>query len=314
MEATGKNSLLIVDDDKFNLRMLSNILQPQYDVYTASSGKAAIEMAEELLPDLILLDIIMPEMDGYQVLKALKSNEATARIPVIFITGLSAGDGEKTGLELGAVDYINKPFNDEIVRLRVNQQMKIINQMRIIEKLSLIDHQTGLPNRRNFEDRLCTEWRRAIRNKGQISLLVIDIDHFKGYNDAFGHPQGDVALRAVAQIISGSLNRGTDFAARWGGEEFVVLLPDTDIDGALKVGEFIRSGVEAEDIFKSDGALTKLTLCVGANSCKPTLKCSLDEFIHKADEALYIAKNSGRNKVCGCELECKCECECGKTI
>ena len=299
MGLTVKNSLLIVDDDNFNLRVLSNILQPQYNVFTASGGAEAVELAEELLPDLILLDIMMPDMDGYQVVKALKKNDITARIPVIFITGLSEDDSEKEGLELGAVDYINKPFNDEIVKLRVNQQIKIVNQMRTIEQLSLMDHQTGLPNKRNFDERLIIEWRRAGRNNTPISLLVIDIDHFKDYNDKHGHQQGDAALRAVAQILSESLNRASDFAARWGGEEFVVLLPDTDNEGNLLIGELIRQRVESEDIFRSDGVLTKLTVSVGANTYTPKSNCSPDEFIRQADEALYAAKNSGRNRLCG---------------
>ena len=298
MEIAEKNTVLIVDDDSFNLKMLSRILQPQYITHLASDGETAVKMAEELLPDLILLDIVMPDMDGYQVFTALQSIDETAQIPVIFITGLSDSNSEKKGLEFGAVDYISKPFNDVIVKLRVNQQAKIINQMRTIERLSLIDHLTGLPNRRNFENRIVVEWGRAIRYRTPISLLMIDVDYFKRYNDTYGHQQGDVALRIVAQAISNSLRRATDYAARWAGEEFVALLPDTDIDGSLIIGEQVRDNVEAEEIYRNDGSLTKVTVSVGAYTFIPTPNCSLEKFISRADEALYLAKNTGRNKVC----------------
>ena len=298
METTAKNSLLIVDDDNFNLTQLSNILKQEYSVRAVSSGAAGVKAAEKFVPDLILLDIMMPEMDGYEVLAALNKNAATANIPVIFITGLDNKSDEKLGLQLGAVDYISKPFDDVIVKLRVHQQIRNINQIRTIEHLSMIDQLTGVPNRRNFDNRLETEWGRAIREHWFVSLLMIDIDHFKTYNDTYGHQQGDKTLIAVARGISGALKRSSDFCARWGGEEFAVLLPNTDSAGSMLIAEHIRADVAELIVPCDNGNVTKMTVSIGANTVAPTKDSSVDEFIKKTDAALYESKNTGRNRVC----------------
>ena len=297
METDMRNSLLIVDDDKFNLAQLSKILKHEYIVRAVSGGEAGIKAAERFLPDLILLDIMMPGTDGYMVFEALKRSIATAHIPVIFITGLDNRSDEKRGLQLGAVDYISKPFDDIIVKLRVHQQIRNINQLRTIERLSMIDQLTGIPNRRNFDDRMNAEWGRAIREKLPIGLMVIDVDHFKPYNDTYGHQQGDNALVAVAQGISDALKRSSDFTARWGGEEFTVLLPNTDSAGGMVIAEQIREAVESIEIPYADGYITRVTVSVGLNTLHPTAESSIDEFISNADKALYVSKTMGRNKV-----------------
>jgi len=297
METSMKNSLLIVDDDDFSLTQLSNILKSEYTVRAVSSGAAGLKAAEKFLPDLILLDILMPEINGYQVFETLKSSKTTAHIPVIFITGLDNKSDEIKGLQMGAVDYISKPFDDIVVKLRVHQQIRNINQIRTIEQLSMIDQLTGIPNRRNFDERMNIEWGRAVREKMSIGLLIIDIDHFKSYNDTYGHQQGDKTLVAVAQCISGSLKRITDFSARWGGEEFTVLLPNTDPAGGKRIAEQIREAVAAIEIPCANGDITKVTVSIGANIHAPSPDSSIDVFISKADEALYESKSSGRNKV-----------------
>jgi len=302
MSTGKKNSLLIVDDDPSSLLMLSHILQMEYNVYEASDGASAIVAAEKYLPDLILLDIVMPDMDGYQVFTALQESEKTEHIPVIFVTGLNNNNDEKKGLRLGAVDFINKPCDQIIVKLRVRHQIQIINQLRTIEHLSMMDQLTEIPNRRNFDARLHLEWGRAIREKVSMSLLMIDVDHFKDYNDTYGHQQGDKALCMVAQTITQTLKRTSDFAARWGGEEFVVLLPNSDSAGGLEIGEKIRKNLEEMSLACSNGDLTKLTASIGVNTHTPTSSCSTDEFILAADRALYRAKNTGRNRVCLYEL------------
>jgi diguanylate cyclase (GGDEF)-like protein len=298
METTRKNSLLIVDDDKSSLMMLSHILQVEYVVRVASDGLSAIRIAEKYTPDLILLDIIMPGMDGYQVFTALQNSEKTSHIPVIFITGLNNNNDEKKGLALGAVDYISKPFDDMIVKLRIHHQVRIINQLRTIEHLSMMDQLTGIANRRNFDNRLRAEWGRAIRENIPISLLMMDVDHFKNYNDTYGHQQGDRALCLVAQTLTQTLKRTSDFAARWGGEEFAVLLPNTDSSGGTAMGEQVRKNIELAEVPCDNGDVTKLTVSIGVNAHMPMPDSSIDEFISKADRALYHAKNTGRNKVC----------------
>ena len=292
-----ENSLLIIDDDNLNLTQLSKILKPEYTVRAASGGAAGIKAAEKFMPDLILLDILMPEMDGYRVFEAIKNSEVTTHIPVIFITGLNDKNDEIKGLQLGAVDYISKPFDDIIVKLRVHQQIRNINQMRIIENLSMLDQLTGIPNRRNFDGRMNIEWSRAIREKMSIGFMMIDIDRFKTYNDTYGHPQGDKALIAVAHCISGVLKRSSDFAARWGGEEFSVLLPNADSAGGMMMAEKIREAVEAMEITCADGTITKVTISIGVNTHIPSPDFTIEEFVSRADRALYESKHAGRNKV-----------------
>ena len=294
----SKNSILIVDDEKANLLYLNHILSPDYLIYTARDAAEALERANEFHPDLILLDIIMPGMDGYETLTALKKSEKTVDIPVIFITGLSSSEDEMKGLDLGAEDYIAKPFSDAIVKLRVRNQIKMVNQMRAIEKLSMIDQLTDIPNRRNFNQKIDMEWRRAVRNQTPISILMIDVDKFKVFNDTYGHQQGDAVLRTVAQTLKHNLKRPADFAARWGGEEFAVLLPVTDIGGALSIGEEMRLSVESTLVPYLDNEYTNVTVSIGVNSQIPSQTDSMDGFILKADQALYTAKETGRNRVC----------------
>ncbi|MDR0290030.1 MAG: diguanylate cyclase [Treponema sp.] len=292
-----KNTLLIVDDEVMNLKFLTYILGTDYTIYTATNGANAIEKAHELMPDLILLDILMPGMDGYETIASLKEHEKTKDIPVIFITGLSSAEDEEKGLALDAADYISKPFGAMIVKLRVRNQIKIVNQIRTINHLSMIDQLTNIPNRRSFDERLRTEWNRAIRDHVSIGLLMMDVDKFKNYNDTYGHQQGDVVLQTVARVFEHSAKRPGDLAARWGGEEFVVLLPNTFLDGAMNLAEHIRSEVEASVVPCANGLTTKVTISIGVNAQEPVLGSSVDAFISNADKALYEAKAQGRNRV-----------------
>jgi diguanylate cyclase (GGDEF)-like protein len=299
MNETKKNSVLIVDDESSNIMALTHILSAEYGIYAAKSGEQAITAAEKYSPDVVLLDIVMSGMDGYDVIAALKSRPKTQDIPVIFITGLSDSDDEEKGLSLGASDYIAKPFSPAIVKLRVRNQMKMLEQLRTIERLGLTDQLTDLPNRRSFDNRLNLEWGRALRDHSSISILLIDADKFKIYNDTHGHQQGDVALKSVAKAISESLKRSVDFAARWGGEEFIVLLPSTDLEGALDVAERIRKNVKAMEIPCPDGMdASKMTVSIGVNSLAHGHSSTIHEFISGADIALYAAKGKGRDLVC----------------
>jgi len=298
MDEVKKNSILIVDDEKSNLMVLTHVLSHDYTIYTAKDGQDAVNKAVKLLPDLILLDIVMPEMNGYEVLATLKNSEKTREIPVIFITGLDSSEDEEKGLVLNAADYISKPFRPAIVKLRIRNQIQIVNQMRTIERLSMIDQLTDIPNRRSFDSRLNMEWKRAIREKTALSIFMIDVDKFKTYNDTYGHQQGDIVLQRAAEIFMSTIRRPGDFAARWGGEEFAVLLPVTDMDGAVKVAEQIRANVEKAVIPCTDGGITKVTISLGVNSELPDNDKSLDGFISGADSALYTAKETGRNRIC----------------
>ncbi|MCL2230747.1 MAG: diguanylate cyclase [Treponema sp.] len=291
-------SILIIDDQETIITMLTKILEEEYVIHCADNGKDGIELAEKVCPDVILLDILMLDMDGFEVLEQLKNREATKEIPVIFLTSLKEDINEEKGLALGAVDYIRKPFSASIVRLRVHNRLKIIEQMRTIEQLSMIDQLTDIPNRRNFEERIKSEWGRALRDQLPISILIIDLDKFKQYNDKYGHQQGDALLVAVANVFKETLKRPGDFAARWGGEEFIVLMQNTDLAGAQEIAEKIRSSIEKLETMYQGKTVTKITASIGINSRKRGQSSAINEFISRADLALYEAKNSGRNRSC----------------
>jgi diguanylate cyclase (GGDEF)-like protein len=295
-----RNSVLIIDDQEMSITALSMILKKEYTIYTANNGLDGIKAAEKYLPDIILLDIVMSGMDGYAVIMELKKSGVTKNIPVIFITSLNYEGDEERGLSLGAVDYITKPFSQAIVKLRLANQIKMLEQLRVNERLSMYDQLTDLPNRRSFEIRLKDEWGRAMREQTLISVLVLDIDNFKNYNDTYGHQQGDAALQSVAKALLKSLKRSGDFAARWGGEEFIVLLPNTDSQGAAEVAEDIRECIEEIEIATHNKPATRITVSIGVNTYSQGIGRggSKDEFISGADMALYDAKNQGRNRVC----------------
>jgi len=297
MTDSGKFTILIVDDERSNISVLSHILRPMYIVLAAKNGPDAISIAKKSSPDLILLDIVMPEMSGFEVLKELKNSDLTRDIPVIIITGLDNRESEEKGLLLGAVDYIAKPFHDSVVRLRVKTHLTILSQMRTIERMCMIDALTEIPNRRGFDNQLNAEWNRAIREKTTLGLLMIDIDKFKIFNDSYGHAHGDLVLKTAAEIISKTVKRPSDFAARWGGEEFSVLLPNTGLNGALEVAEQIRVNIENAVIQCSDGRNTQITVSIGVNSEFPDIGKEIDDFVSIADQALYLAKDDGRNLV-----------------
>lgn len=299
MPDSGRPTILVVDDERSSLDVLMHILKPEYDLRIAKSGTSALKVAEECHPDLILLDILMPDMDGFELLTRLKSSDSTRDIPIIFITGLAQAEDEEKAFNLGARDYIVKPFNNSIVRARVRTQLQIVKQIRTIERLGMIDALTDIPNRRRFDNHLAVEWGQAVRTQSSLALLMADADHFKIYNDTYGHPQGDLLLQTLAQCIVACLRRPSDLAARLGGEEFGVIFPNTDLAGAIQVAECIRSLVESTSVpclYKD--AATLITVSVGAAALIPGPDDKLEDFFAQADAKLYEAKMHGRNKVC----------------
>ena len=300
-----KNSLLIVDDDSIQLCVLSNILESEYTVYTAKNGEEAVEKAKEYLPDLILLDVIMPGMDGYQTVLELRKDEKTKNIPILFITSLDDEQNEIKGLSFHAIDYIHKPYNIEIVKLRIQNNIERINKLQFAEKTSFIDNLTNLPNRRSFESKISREWKQAIREQKFLSILLMDLDNFKSVNDTYGHQQGDVVLKNVSEIFTRVLKRGSDFVSRWGGEEFIALLYNTHLGDAVKIAETIRREVAKANIPYGDDQFVKITVSIGVNSECPEKNSSVEDFIKKADMALYSAKQNGRNRLFWDETDVK---------
>lgn len=295
-----RKHILVVDDEPRMVRFVRMNLELEgYVISTAANGTEALAKVRDELPDLVLLDVMMPEMDGYQVCAALKADPLLRAIPVIFITALSDVEDETRGLGLGAVDYITKPFKEAIVRVRVKSHLELKRQRDILERLSHIDGLTGIPNRRAFDARLEEEWRRSIRSGDPLGAAMIDVDLFKQYNDAHGHLDGDDCLRTVAGALTTALNRGGDFVARYGGEEFVCLFSGMD-DSALGVlAEKIRAGVEALRIPHGASPISPwVTISIGAALQQPEPKTSPARLIEAADLQLFAAKGQGRNQVC----------------
>lgn len=299
MQNIKRPRILIVDDVPANIKMLREVLKSNYEIIFATSGPDAIELMEpKALPDLILLDIMMPDMDGYEVCRILKSDDLTAKIPIIFITSKDDEEDEIKGFELGAVDYVTKPFSIPVVKARVQTHVELKQQREILENLSSIDGLTGVPNRRNFDEFLDRNWHFCMRAGKAISLIMIDIDHFKTYNDQYGHLEGDECLKQVAAILKNCINRDTDILARYGGEEFGCVLPVTDMEGALSIAELMRKSVAALAIPHAQSKTAGyVTISLGVASMVPMKDAPAQAIIKVADNALYAAKMSSRNCV-----------------
>lgn len=295
----SKAKILIVDDEPINIEVLYDLLNDLYDIRFATNGFKALELARTYHPDVILLDVMMPEMSGYDVCRSLKADEDLKSTLVVFVTAMADENDEKQGLSIGAIDYITKPINPDITRARVKNFVTMKQQHDLLENMALNDALTEIPNRRHFDSCLQIEWRRAIRAEEPIALLVIDIDHFKFYNDTYGHDEGDQCLKTVASVMHQQVERAGDLLARYGGEEFVCLMPHTALAGAITLGERLLSGVADMKIAHAKSPVREyVTLSIGAASVIPTQESSIEAFFKAADEALYKAKESGRNRIC----------------
>ncbi len=291
---TGK--ILIVDDDKLIMNLLSGMLDEDYDVICADNSLEGLRLARQEQIDLVLLDINMPIFDGQKLCQTLKGDPETKDIPIIFITALVSAEDETKGLEAGAADYIAKPINKSVVLARVKIQIEAKQQREYLEKLSTTDPLTGVPNRRCFDETLEREWRRCQRSEKPLSLLVLDIDCFKLYNDCYGHLAGDSCLIKVAQLLTGALSRGGDLLARIGGEEFVALLPDTPFESLDVVADRFRTTIEEAAIPHERSPISEVvTISVGGSTLIPNQKVEPVELHRRADEQLYVAKEKGRN-------------------
>lgn len=295
--------VLVVDDERINRAALTAVLQGQCEVLLAKNGEqmfARLEQDHDI--DLILLDVVMPGMDGFEILRRLKNDQRLMEIPVIFITALSLVEDEERGLALGACDYIIKPFSPAIVRARVGNQLRFVRQRKLLETLAHRDGLTEIPNRRAFDQALAQEAARSERSGQPLSLIFIDIDCFKQYNDHYGHAAGDTVLKTIAQVLGRQLRRPGDLVARYGGEEFVVILPAVDARGGLEVAENLRQtvcGLGLEHLASSVGPVLSISLG-GVTSLGN--RVPLPRLLEEADRKLYAAKRQGRNQVCWADL------------
>jgi len=277
-------------------------LKVQRLVTVVDSAKGALDIIDSFKPDLILLDLIMKGMDGFEFLEIIKASDRTRSIPVIVISSLKEQETEEKVLMSGAVDYIIKPVNHKITLARIATHQRIAEQMLQAESDGLHDQLTGLLNRRSFDLHIDLAWENSRRNGQAISVLMIDIDDFKLYNDTQGHARGDLALCAVAKAIKSSLMRAVDKAFRWGGEEFSAILPGADLPGGVIVAERIRKEVEKTPITHIDGAQPFfVTVSIGVSSTLPSDNLPISTFVRQADLAMYKAKGAGKNRVAAWE-------------
>jgi diguanylate cyclase (GGDEF)-like protein len=292
--------LLVVDDQPMHIQVLYRSLAPACQVFMATQGEQALKLSVEKQPDLVLLDVEMPHMDGFSVMSALKAHPATRHIPVIFVTAHTSEEMETRCLESGAVDFISKPINPSVVRARVNTQLKLKFQSDLLREWVFIDGLTGAYNRRYFDNQFEIEWARAVRSDQPLSVVMIDVDHFKAYNDHYGHMMGDEALRSLVSALRPELQRAGDLLARYGGEEFVCLLPNTPLESAMAVAERLRLAVQDKRIVHQyNPNHDVLTISLGVAERKAGAATNTESLIVAADKQLYQAKTSNKNTVSG---------------
>ncbi|MBF0177642.1 MAG: diguanylate cyclase [Magnetococcales bacterium] len=294
-----KPVVLIVDDEPNNIEVLAKILQSDYRVLFSTQPAKVTELARNKEPDLILLDVVMPGMNGYEVCRQLKVQASTRETPVIFVTAMDEEQYEATGFEAGGVDYVTKPVKPFLLRARVKAHIDLKLKTDLLKKIASMDGLTGIPNRRRLDEFLRQEWGRGLRQGNTpISAILIDVDHFKKFNDHYGHHAGDQCLQKIARCMADTLERSTDLVARYGGEEFACVLPSTPTDGAVHLAASIQKAVADLRIpHHYSDCSDVVTLSMGIASLLPVADQDPQTLLQAADTLLYEAKNAGRNQV-----------------
>ena len=294
----SKPKVLAVDDDPININILMDLLQDEYQVLAAVNGTTGLQAASRTNPDVILLDITMPDMSGHEVLKQLKADPLTKDIPVIFITGLSDAEDEARGLELGASDYVSKPFNPTVTKARIKTQLRLKQQADQLAAYAFMDGLTGIPNRRAFDEKAAEGFDRCARYQMDFGLILLDVDYFKLYNDHYGHTQGDDCLKAVARAVAAGVSVDEGFAARYGGEEFVVVLPGVAGPRCEALAQSLLAKIWETNIeHTASPDAGRVTISLGVAVGLPSGSSTLEHVLKRADEALYESKAGGRNCV-----------------
>lgn len=309
--------ILIIEDSKTHLQLLSKYVERLGAVaIQAADGETGIDLFCRERPDLILLDVILPDIDGFKVAQRIRGQENPSDwTPIIFLSSMGKDEDIDKGISAGGDDYLPKPVSETVLNAKIRAMQRII-QMRTslvvltrkldtanqeLKRLSSSDGLTGIANRRFFDEYLSVEWRRARRNTTSLALLMCDVDHFKLFNDTYGHQAGDDCLRQVAHSINAYLERPSDIVSRYGGEEFAVILPETIAGGALFVAEKIRHAVHELSIPHSSSPDGRVTVSIGLASLIPDAETTPGNLIQLADKALYRAKELGRDRVCRAE-------------
>jgi diguanylate cyclase (GGDEF)-like protein len=298
--ASSKPKLLVVDDQPINIQVMHQIFSADFQVFMATSGAQALALCKDNPPDLVLLDIVMPGMDGFEVCAILRADAATRNIPVIFVTAHTDAAQETRGLEVGAVDFISKPVNPAVVRARVKTHLTLKLQSDVMRKLVFLDGLTGVYNRRYFDQQLVMEMARAVRSQSALSLIMLDVDFFKRFNDYYGHQAGDDCLRQIASTLKSGLRRPADLVARYGGEEFACILPETEFTDAMAIAHDLEHQIRRQAIPHVDSETASVvTISLGVAGRNAGTPGDADALLAAADAQLYKAKNAGRGRACG---------------
>jgi len=287
--------VLLVDDSDFVHRLLKARLKYEsVQLASAYNGQEGLELAMKDPPDLILLDIDMPVMDGFETLRLLMEEPTTRNIPVIVLSGMDTTQDKVTAFDLGAIDFVSKPFELTELRARLRSSLRISSLLKMLEQKAQVDGLTGLYNRSYFDQRWSEEYERCLRHSNGLSIVMIDIDNFKSINDSFGHPAGDAVISGIANLIQSHI-RKSDIACRYGGEEFVLILPETSPEQALGLCERIRS--DCQEIYWPRHADRNITISMGITGCTDGATMQAETWIEHADSNLYKAKETGRNRI-----------------
>jgi len=296
-------TILVVDDEPLYLELIADILGEDFRILVAEEGMAGMQIAANNMPQLILLDLMMPVIDGFEVYRCLNADPRTREIPVIFITGMGDVASETKGLRMGAVDYINKPINPDLVKARVNTQINLKLMRDQLVMLAATDGLTGLRNRFHFDGMLAYEYARHLRSGEELAIIMLDIDNFKAFNDTHGHIRGDECLQEIAKAMTMTVSRCTDLVARYGGEEFAVLMPDTSLRGAVIIAERVRNAIDNLELAQKGAPGGHITASLGVVSGSFLKGTSIVDVLTEADIQLYRAKAGGRNRVAFRALE-----------
>ena len=300
MAHPSRPKLLVVDDQPINIQVLHQAFAADCQVFMATTGEQALQVCRDKQPDLVLLDVVMPGMDGFEVCRQLKADPTLRHIPVIFVTAHDDAEQETMGLDLGAVDFIAKPVNPKVVQARVRTQLTLKFQADLLRQLVFLDGLTGVYNRRYFDQQLALEWARSARAGTPLSLILLDIDFFKRYNDFHGHQAGDDCIKQVAATLKGSLRRPADLVARYGGEEFACILPETAFDDAMDLAKQLQQHVRDLGIAHAGSDVAPVvTVSLGVAAREGAINGSASELLGLADAQLYLAKSGGRARSCG---------------
>jgi len=301
--------ILVVDDIPANIEIVLAILGDTYDVLVAIDGETALEIADEEQLDLILLDVVMPDMDGYSVCEALKKDVKTKDIPVIFITAVTDEVSIERAYEVGGIDYVTKPFKPKELRARIKRELQmqalikdLAQSQRELERLATTDALSGLYNRHYFSQISSELLMLSKRNEKPMSVIILDIDYFKKINDRYGHSVGDEIIKHIAMTLKDA-TRKSDIVCRWGGEEFLLLLPETDAEGAYTIAQSIRKMIEQSEVSVTADLTIEYRASFGVSVVESSDAQGVDKAIKSADEALYKAKQLGRNRVCMAKID-----------